>query len=186
MGHAIEYFVYDEKCDRSKVDAEVREYAWKNGDGYSGPIHWHDEVKPIINQEEAEKWISEHDKGWYDDHAVRFYSYSNTVRTKSIEDLEKKIKELADKSKEYAEAHSVKKFKAAFVGCPKCSSKVAREYIRYDRCPVCGEDLRSKTTLDTLAGYEAKRKELCERLKREREKHSQKTVKWLVKFEFHC
>ena len=186
MGHIIEHWSYDEKCDRKQVLSDICEYAARDGDGYCGPIHWHDEVKPLRNEDEAEKWISEHDRGWYDDHAVRFYAYSNVSKTKVIDDLEKRIRELSDKIKAYSDAHSVRNFKAAFVGCPKCMSKIAREYIRYDRCPICGMDLRSKTTLDTLAGYEQKKKDLYERLKREKEKCSDKTVKWLVKFEFHC
>ena len=186
MGHIFGHRAYDENCDRNLVYDEICEEAENEGDGYCGPLHWHDEVKPLRNREEAERWISEHDNGHYDDHAVRFYAYSNVTRTRAIEDLERRIKELSDKSKAYAEAHSVKNFKAAFVGCPKCLSKVARGYVRYDKCPVCGEDLRSKTTLDTLSGYEQKRKELSKRLKEEEEKHSDKTVMWLVKYEFHC
>lgn len=181
--HNIEYWSFDEKCNRNEVMADIEEYAERNGDGYSGPVKWHDEVKPLKNYDEAEKWIQEHDRGWYDDHAVRYFDNSQVV-TKKIEDLQKRFSEMALKISAYEREHSIKNLKAEYIGCQKCGSRLKRSLIVGERCPLCRNDLRSETTKKTLEGYHDKQMKITERIKEEQEKHSG-MVKWLVKFEFH-
>lgn len=182
--HNIGYLTPEEKCDRSAVVNEICEIAMSEGDGYSGPMHWHDEVAPLKNYGAAMDWIESHDNGWYDDHAVRYYDYRGGRITAKIRELQDKSAALAIKIKDYEEAHSVRKFKAVFVGCPHCGSKLAREWLRSDFCPLCRADLRSKTTLDTLGGYREKQKDIADKIKAEQEKQKGE-VRWLVKYEFH-
>jgi len=67
-----------------------------------------------------------------------------------------RISETQAKKIAYAKEHSVKNFKAKLVACPNCESKINKKFVKYDRCPVCNNDLRSKTTINTLRGYEDK------------------------------
>lgn len=182
--HNIGYLTPEEKCNRSAVMNEICEIAMSEGDGYSGPMHWHDEVAPLKNYDEAEEWIKKHDKGWYDDHAVRYYDYRGSKVTKKIQELQDKHAALTIKIKECEAAHSVRSFKATFIGCPHCGSKLAREWLHSDYCPLCRADLRSKTTLETLAGYREKQKDIIEKIKAEQEKQKGE-VRWLVKYEYH-
>lgn len=183
MMHNIQYWSYEEECDRGMVMAEVEGYAEREGDGYSGPIKWHDEVQPLKNRDEAEKWIQEHDRGWYDDHAVRYFDNSQVV-TKKIEDLQKQFSETVLKISKYEREHSIKNLKAEYIGCQKCGSRLKRSLIVGECCPLCRIDLRSETTKKALEGYHNKQMKIIEKIKEEQEKHSG-TVKWLVKFEFH-
>jgi hypothetical protein len=67
-----------------------------------------------------------------------------------------RISETQTKKLAYAKEHSVRNFKAKLVACPSCESKVNKKFVKYDKCPVCDKDLRSKTTINTLRGYEDK------------------------------
>lgn len=181
--HNIHHWDLEENCDRREVVLDIQDYAESEGDGYSGPMHWHDEVQPLKNREEAEKWIEEHDRGWYDDHAVRYIDNSQVV-TKKVEDLQKRFSETALKISEYEREHSIKNLKAEYIGCQKCGSRLKRSLIVGERCPLCRNDLRSETTKKALEGYHNKQMKIVEQIKEEQAKHKGK-IKWLVKFEFH-
>ena len=188
MGHAINYITEPENVDKKAVMASIQEVAARDGDGYPGRVKWHSELPVYESYEEAEKMIQRLDNGWYDDHAVRFYDYRNATRTKKIDELYQRIKETRDKRVAYANEHSVKNLKAEYVGCPKCGSKISRKHIGdRNRCPVCGQDLRSKTTLEKLQSYDDKIKALNEMIDVEKKKQtSARRVMWLIKYEYHC
>ena len=104
-----------------------------------------------------------------------------------MEKISDRISETAKKARAYAEEHSVKKLKAAFIGCPQCGSKLRREHLRSDFCPLCHTDLCSNTTLERLKRFRTVEEELREKLKQEQIKQKKlASVKWLVKFEYHC
>lgn len=186
MGHQIYHITCKENVNRSVVMANIAAHAKREGDGYSSKMTWHDRVAPLESEEEAENFIKSHDNGWYDDHAVRFKDYSKAVKTKKIEEYEAKIKELAQAKADYQKAHSIRNFQAKLVGCPKCNSKLNKEYLRGDSCPLCRADLRSKTTLDKLKWFEDKISDYRNRIEAEKKKQKNKvTIKWLIKYEFH-
>lgn len=74
--------------------------------------------------------------------------------------LDAEIKKLADYEKE----HSCSSFKAALISCSCCNSKINKKYIEKDICPVCGTDLRSKTTIETVERYRKNIKQLTKEL----------------------
>lgn len=91
---------------------------------------------------------------------------------KAVEELlVRKQKEL-DKYTEYKEKHMPNQVKAQFIGCKGCGSKMAKEYVNGTSCPLCGAELRSKTTLDTLERYKKNAEELQARYDKEVEKRS--------------
>ena len=76
------------------------------------------------------------------------------------------------KYEEYEREHSVLAFKAAYVSCTKCGSKLNREYLKSDTCPICRTDMRSDTTQSILARYF---KKICD-LKNEQLREGQQKV----------
>ena len=184
MGHIVDYFSEKENVDKREVEREIAAVARRNGDGWNGPMHWHPDVKPLKNYDEAEKWIQEHDKGWYDDHAVRYISHENVKPTKKMGEIQNKIQEIRMTKESYRLAHSVKNRKSEYIGCPECGSKLRREYLQSDHCPLCRTDLRSQTVLDALTGYDKRIKKAQEQLQEEKEKQPGE-VRWLIKYEYH-
>lgn len=182
--HNIGYLSKPEKCDRRAILWDIKDIAEQDGDGYSGPLKWHDEVKPLESREAAEEWIKAHDKGWYDDHAVRYYDYSQVKDTKKVLELRQRCRDVYDKQIAYEKAHSVKTFKANLITCPKCGSKLSVYHLRSEKCPLCYTDLRSKTTLETIANYEKRRADIGKQIEDEKRK-GKGEVRWLIKYEYH-
>lgn len=99
-------------------------------------------------EEDAEEAISRIDieNGLYDDCiAVKF--------RKVEEDRNLRAKACAAWAA-YHEAENVvvaKSFKAQLVGCKKCGSRLNREYLKSNFCPLCRADMRSETELQSGA-----------------------------------
>ena len=193
MGHNIRHAVYPEDVNKKAVEAEwnerVRHICWEEGSGgLDRPIRWLDHI--CKDQDEAEEYIKSHDRGWYDQLAVRFREYPKVEPSKTLENLRKRRAAESEKYSAYAKAHSVSSFKAEFIGCPCCGSKLKRELLRSEGCPLCRAELRSKTTIETLGRYSKNMCELDKLIGVEERKLKEMmvkktTVKWLVKIEYH-
>lgn len=73
MGHAIQYREYHCSTSKNAILKELNSFAYdpQETSGYHGNLTFHDE--PVYKtREEAEAAITKFDRGWYDDHAVRF------------------------------------------------------------------------------------------------------------------
>lgn len=184
--HNIHYIVEAENVNRTKVMDRIVAHARRDGDGYASKMTWHECTPPLSSEDAAKKWIDEKDNGWYDDHAVRFYDYSNVKKSAKIEQYEKKIAELKQASKEYEKAHSVHSFKAQYIGCPKCGSKLNKDCFTGERCPLCHTELRSETTTSKLEWYKHQVLKLKVKIEEEQVKSKNKAkVMWLIKYEYH-
>ena len=172
MSHNIHYFTCKEDCNRKFVMQEIAEHAQADGDGYCSRMTWHDKIPPLESEEEAHEFIKARDNGWYDDHAVRFKDYSGAEKTAKIKEYESKVTELLEAEKEYRDAHSIHILKARHIGCPKCESRLNKEFIVGEKCPLCRTDLRSKTTLDKLEWYKQKRADYTARIEAEKRKQT--------------
>ena len=188
--HAIDYITVNKKSEIMKT---ANEYAYWNVDPYEnesriyhGGMTIHD--YPICESyEEAHKFIENHDRGFYDDHAVQYKDKSALKPTKQMETLKARIEKNKEEKIAYAKAHSVKERKSEFVGCKKCGSKIATKYLRANHCPVCGKDLRAEYIIERLKKYDEDLEKLQvqydELVKNQKGKCP---VKWLVKVEVHC
>lgn len=184
--HNINYMDLEEPVNRGKVVAMIKREAERHGDGYYGGVKWHDNISVCKNREEAEKLISKLDNGWYDDHAVRYYDYSSAVTTKKIEELNAKRMEVIDKKNAYMQEHSFSNFKAEFIGCSNCGSKLSKKYLRGYYCPVCRVDMRSETIKKKLADFDQKNEHILEQIEIEKQKQKKaQKIMWLVKYEYH-
>lgn len=191
MGHEIRYLDFRENASKTVIESEANKIAKRDGDYHSGlnsPIRWIDRV--CANREEAVEYIKSHDTGWYDQLAVKFREYPKLEPSKTLVALRTRLDNEKSKKIAYEKAHSVSSFKAEFVGCPKCGSKLKRELLKSESCPLCREELRSKTTMETLARYESNIRDLNKQINAEERKLEEKNIKksaikWLVKIEYH-
>jgi len=191
--HNIRTSVYNENVDKKRVqrywdDYAAREDYMEGCCGLNKDIRWINHI--CDNEEEAEKYIEEHDSKWYDQLAVKFKDYGNIKPSKALLELQRREKEIEDKIAKTEGKIHYSNVKSAFISCRNCGSKIASSYIRSNNCPVCHEDLRPTTVLETIQGYKEKRKELKAKIKTEELKLQKKmeksaTIKWLVKIEYH-
>lgn len=192
MGHAINYGVCDKK---SQIMGECCEYAARNvdrGENPSGSYHGcmsileHEPIK--ASYDDAVEFLrKKSEKGFYDDYAVRFYDTDAAKVTKKMENLEARKKDMYRKQMEYADAHSVTKHKSKQIGCDNCGSKITISYLRGERCPVCGKDLRAAYIIERLNKFTVDIKSLDNEIANEKKKQKEKCpVKWCYKVEVHC
>lgn len=71
---------------------------------------------------------------------------------------QQQTKETLDKTKnalyEYQKKHSIHVSLAEYIGCKSCGSRLKRDLLyRSEKCPLCGNDLRSKTTQTAIDNY---------------------------------
>lgn len=193
MSHNIYYEVHDEKCDKRKVQAEwdatVRHEDYQEGSsGLHPPIRWIDKV--LDSYDEALKFIEREDSGWYDSLAVKFRDYSALKPSKEVAALENRIKEANAKYRALDEKVHFADAKSAYISCRTCGSRIARQYITRNYCPVCGHDMRPESTLKRLESLENTIQKLKQQLADAKKEFQQKkmkkaTIKWLVKVEYH-
>lgn len=193
MGHVINYYDYAGKVNKRAVEAElddmVRHETYKEGgNGLDGGIRWLDFI--CANRDSAREYIDSHDKGWYDNLAVQYRHYPKPMTSKKYEDLMRRYDEARKQYNELSNALYCKEFKSQYLGCKKCGSKLNKDYMRSNNCPLCGEDMRSDTTKKNIARLRDLCKDLEKRLKEERNHLEEKAIKssvirWLVKIEYH-
>lgn len=189
--HNIEYRTYDEKVNKEKVKKDIDHFVamedWQEGcSGLLRGIRWID--KTFASYNDAQDYIERNDRGSYDNLAVKYRVADNGI-TKAKKYAE--LKERQERAwREYADlsnASYMEGVKSLLVTCSKCGSKISSKHWRRNNCPVCGQDFRSKTTLDRIdAKLKASRKaeaELEQYKADYAEKHGK--VNWLVKFEYH-
>ena len=201
MSHEVHYGIYDENVDKKEVQSYWDDYAmhedWQEGcSGLANKIRWIDHI--CDTKEEAEQYIEQHDKGWYDQLAVKFRDDSEIPKNSALKDkLVKQIASYRAKKEVYDKAHSIANQKAAFISCPYCKSKLAKDYIisnnriRKECCPVCNaNDIRAEYVLKQLKAFQDKIDKWQKELKEEERRLAKKVackakVKWLVKIEYH-
>lgn len=186
--HNIEYYTFQENVKRDyvqkKLDARVRLETVQEGGHGIEPIRWLDKEPICKDYDSAQELIAKRDRKWYDQLAVRYYEPERGFNDKKLEELHRKT---AVALTAYREKDCVwaKGLKAEFVGCKKCGSKIKREYINTNRCPVCHAELRPETTLNAVKAAETKWKKAQAAENSYRLDHSKKSVMWMVKIEYH-
>lgn len=193
MSHNIDHWVRPENVNKKAFEADINDYVRQHtlgegGHGLDSPIRWLDHV--CANYEDALEYIRSHDKGWYDQLAVKYYDYPKLEPTKTMLTLQERLRAEQEKRVAYAAAHAVSTFKAEYIGCPECGSKLKRTLLKGNSCPLCHAEMRSKTTMDTLQRYDSNCQELTKKIKVEERKLQEKMRKqakimWLVKTEYH-
>lgn len=195
MSHNIEYFTYNENCNRKQIQRELDDFVahedWMEGaSGLDSEIRWLESVGVCESYEKAKRFIEANDRNNYDCLAVR-YKEGNKENEKN----DKKLKELTEK---YEKVHKAKfdleqayhfyNVKSETIGCKNCGSKIASRYMRTrNTCPVCCADMRPQTTLDRIKALSAKSSECEKQMIARMDELAKKSfeIKWLVKIEYH-
>lgn len=191
MSHNIKYETYHEKVNKKSVQAEwdayVRHADWEEGaSGLPNQIRWIDTTLP--DYDSAMSYIEQHDKKWYDQLAVKYIEYSGAKPTKKEETLKEKVGEACKKYNSLSNEFYFAGSKSAFKSCPKCNSKLSLSYLNSNICPLCYSDLRPSSAIIAIDKAKTNWKELQKAYDEERkknEKKGKKSVKWLVKIEYH-
>ena len=189
--HNIEYRSYDENVNKDKVKKDIdhlvaMECYREGASGLYNGIRWIDMTFGSYN--EAQDYIERNDRNNYDNLAVKYRVVDNSIeKVKKYAELREKHKRLWKEYADMANASYMAGVKSLLVTCSKCGSKISSKHWERNNCPVCGQDFRSKTTLDRIdAKLKASRKAEAE-LEQYKEDYAKKhgKVMWLVKFEYH-
>lgn len=70
-----------------------------------------------------------------------------------MQKLSAKIADVKAQMEKFLKEKSVRSFAAKTIGCKKCGSQLAKEYLKDDCCPLCGNDLRAASTIAAEADY---------------------------------
>ena len=136
--------------------------------------------------EEAEDFIDKYSAVWSRrfNVYVPFYDVSKVKTTAAEKKLRERIDELTESLREYVKVHSVKNLKAELITCRGCKSKIRKDYLDREICPVCKEDLRAEYIIETIDKMKQrikdKKKELLELEKKKKDKAP---VRYLVAYE---
>lgn len=189
--HVINYGEYPQNVSKSQVKREWdcrvanSDARFEGANSLPGDIRWIDYV--CNGRDSAEEFIQDNDRGCYDQLAVKFRECEDFSTSKAWCDLNRRLNEEKKKLARYEEEHLIKYFKSKLIGCPKCESKVNKNYVRRFNCPCCGEDLRSTSVKSTVERYKRNIRTLEKKISDEERKLSSKSknIKWLVKVEWH-
>lgn len=190
MSHNVRMETYKENVNKEKVekewDAFVRHEDYEEGaHGLPARIRWIDVV--CDSYEEAEAYIEKHDRGWYDQLAVKYKSYRDFEPTKKYEALTLRCTEAERSLFELNSKVHYRDVKSKFVSCRNCESKIATAYLKGNYCPVCHADLRPASLQERLKKLNDLCKKLNKELKEEEKKLKEKNMEicWLLKIEYH-
>lgn len=198
MGHCIDYIVMDKDSDEARIRREGHAFALRNADREENPDgHYYNKLTIIKDKihpsyDDAVAWIWDKCKDqFYHDYAVLFRDIPKDATSSVMKRLEEQYKALQEKIREREQSILPKNSKAAFVGCPKCNSRLSHSFIRGSSCPLCGTDLRSPASVEKLNKEYEKRNAIQEKMLVEQkvinERYASKApVKMVVKFEVHC
>ncbi len=179
--HEVCFAKFPQNAKKEDILKYVLRQVATHGDQYGTEHVEYPTSEIFADIESAEKYILQL-SGFYGGYAVQFYEQSTvTAEMKKIAD---RIKQNQERKNKYEAEHSVKKFKADFVGCKACGSKLNKQKLRGETCPLCYTDLRSPTTLKQLEQFNHKEKMYKEQYRQAKPKDKKKTC-WLVKYEYH-
>lgn len=187
MGHCINIKTYDNNVNKKKVFAELNQQAIYEGDyhdGLSDDISWLD--KEFDSYDQAEQYIHDNYCNWYECVAVKYRDLNGVKKTKKIIELENRISKVRNEYDKLDNNIHYKNVQAQYVTCRTCGSKINKDHLRSNRCPVCGKDMRPESLLERLNAMNKKIKKLEKEVYNEKLKLKGKAkLRWMVKVEYH-
>ena len=149
----------------------------------------HEGVGKIFSSyDDAEDYLNSISNKWARNYNVMaaFYDTSAAKETKTMLLLKERINKEREKLKALEKSSDVRNFKSAYVGCPECGSKLNKNYINRNCCPLCGTNLTSETNKKRMQGYKDNIKKWEKDLTAACNKQKEKLpVRYLVMFEEH-
>lgn len=199
--HEIHTEVFSMKTSKEKIKTVMDSYARKHGEYHQGidRIDWIDSMEPFSNEDEAYEYVRKYLFGDYEQVAVPFLRAENVeAQVKGHPRLEASYRKVQEARQKAYDARNEclnleRRFhfgqaKAAYISCRHCGSKISRDYLKTNYCPVCHADMRPRSTLDSISSKKKKAEELEEKassLDKELRKKLKSEEMWLVKIEYH-
>ena len=152
---------------------------------YAKYMRWYDDLI-LNNYDEARLFLKENDRGNFDNLAVRYMELPEGVTSVELESLRLQFEQAVKEQGNLERTDYIQSLKAEYIGCKGCGSKVSKKYIKFNKCPVCGYDLRSDSVKRKIAEAKNKVKEIQEQIKQEEQKlmGQDVNIKWLIKIEY--
>ena len=109
--------------------------------------------------------------------------------TVTMEQIADRVRRMGEQRDKFEAEHSIHTLAAKLITCTKCDSRIAKDWVEGEHCPVCGNDLRSPYIPEQIATYEAKMAELREEYAQARDRQVKRAlakgelnarVTWLV------
>ena len=197
MSHVIQYHKLPKNASKKNFIADMNEIVqhedYLEGGSYqASQLTWHDD-KVYDSYDDAKQAIDGFIRDSYDDHAVLYYDTDSIAikPSKTLETAKMKLDKLITERDKYVNENRVSHRSSEFIGCTECGSKVNREYLKSDYCPVCKHDLRSKSTLNRIASFDKRINTARTEVSKIEHALKLKNIKkakvcWLVKTEYHC
>ena len=90
--------------------------------------------------------------------AVRFkhVALDSLEPTVTMNQIEDRIRRMGEQRDKYTAEHSIHTLAAKLITCTKCDSRIAKDWVEGENCPVCGNDLRSPYIPEQIATYNDK------------------------------
>lgn len=188
--HNIEHYTYDENVNKQKVEAELNAYVRtqtmpEGGNGLYRHILWFDHT--CDSYEDAKSFISKNDDGDYAHLAVKYRQLKDGVSSKRMESLQKRYREVFALYRTENDKVAAHDLKAKLITCKHCGSKLNRDYLQSNYCPLCRLDMRSDTVRTRINKLQQQVNAIEGQLNEEKRRLALKqgTIHWLVKIEYH-
>ena len=190
--HQIEFLTFDKNMSKKEISSHCDLRARTEENDYTGglpyPIEWKENGSPFDSYDDAYEYLEDNCcDGWYKQVAVLYRDLNSVKETKKAKDLKSRIIELNNKYQLLNSKIHYKDVKSAFISCKNCNSKINKDYLNSNFCPICHADLRPESTKQRLENMQKNIKNLQKELHKEKLKQKSKAkIKWLVKIEYHC
>ncbi len=110
-----------------------------------GTVSSIEEAKRLINQKEVESGMT-------------YVKVVTKSVPKTTQDIEQRLRKEEQKLVDYTKKNNCYDRKSSTIGCKNCGSSLATKYMaaqKLNKCPLCGNELRSDTVMKTIEGYKA-------------------------------
>lgn len=87
---------------------------------------------------------------------IPFLDTNSLPNNKRLLTLENRLQDEISKRDAYYNAHNVQNLQAKYISCKRCGSKVNKDYIRNNSCPVCRNNMLSDTVQKRLDAFNAR------------------------------
>lgn len=143
--------------DRVRHNADLEEFSNMGEDiGNITPIYPPESCCRSLQS--AEEWYENSYAAFHRPYQkyIPFLDTDSLPNNKRLLTLEKRLQDEISKRNAYYNAHNVQNLQAKYIGCKHCGSKVNKDYIHNNSCPVCHNNMLSDTVQKRLDALNAR------------------------------
>lgn len=168
--------------DRVRHNADLEEFPSMGGEvGNITPIYPPEGCCKSLQS--VEEWYKKSYEAFHRPYQkyIPFLDTNSLPNDKRLLELEKRLQDEISKRNAYYNAHNVQNLQAKYISCKRCGSKVNKDYIRNNSCPVCRNNMLSDTVQKRLDAFSTRIDGLKASIVAEKEKRAGKApTRYLV------